>query len=40
MVKDDTRKVAVILDTPENRERLAQFEQMAAQDEVKRKTCS
>ena len=30
MVKDDARNVAVILDTPENRERLAQFEQMAA----------
>ncbi len=40
MVKDDARSVAVILDTPENRERLAQFEQIAAQDEAKRKTAA
>lgn len=40
MVKDDARKVAVILDTPENRERLAQFERMAEQDEAKRRAAA
>jgi hypothetical protein len=33
---DEARKVAVISDTPENRERLAKFERMAAEDEAKR----
>ena len=30
------REVAVMLDTPENRERIAKLEQMAAEDEAKR----
>jgi len=36
MTEDDARSVAVISDTPENRERLARFERMAAEDEARR----
>lgn len=33
---DDAREVAVILDTPENRARIAKFEKIAAEDDAKR----
>ena len=36
MTDDDVHEVAASSDTPENRERLARFERMAADDEAKR----
>ncbi len=36
MTDKDASEVAVILDTPENKERIARFERMAAEDEAKR----
>lgn len=36
MANDDVQDVAAIKDTPENRERLARFERMAAEDDAKR----
>jgi hypothetical protein len=37
MANNDSHKVSEILDTTENRERIAKFEQMATEDDAKRK---
>jgi hypothetical protein len=36
MIEEDSRSVAVILDTAENREKFSRFERMAAEDEARR----